>query len=567
LDKFNCVLFNICSNQNIYTLYTLIIDGDFLIKRALLSVSDKTGIVEFARGLAALGVELLSTGGTARFLQNSGIDVRDVSEVTGFPEMMNGRVKTLHPKIHGAILCDRHNPDHMDQVYNAGIDLIDLVAVNLYPFEITVTKDGVLLEEAIENIDIGGPALLRAAAKNFRSVTVVSDPADYGHVLKDIRSTGIVTEKTRKQLAVKAFRHTACYDATIDTYLSSEIASEEVIHLNFVSGKDLRYGENWHQKAKFFKEPGVRGPSLANARQLHGKELSYNNYIDADNALLTIKDLHSEKPAVVIVKHNNPCGLATGDTLLQALSAAWDGDPISAYGSIICSNTVFDQRSAAFLEGKFVEIILAPGFDHEALEYLKKKSSNLRLLELPQLNDAFDFDHTYKYVVGGLLKQSRDMGLYEKWDCVTEKEFPESMRPLSEFCISACKSTKSNSITLAYEYQKGCYMMLAMGAGQPNRVDSIRKLAATKARENLKAIYDKEGLKENFDDYCKKVLSKCVMASDAFFPFDDSIVHAAENGIMYIVSPGGSIRDKEVISTANRLGVSLVFTGMRHFLH
>lgn len=561
------MLFNICSNQNIYTLYTLIIDGDFLIKRALLSVSDKTGIVEFARGLAALGVELLSTGGTARFLQNSGIDVRDVSEVTGFPEMMNGRVKTLHPKIHGAILCDRHNPDHMDQVYNAGIDLIDLVAVNLYPFEITVTKDGVLLEEAIENIDIGGPALLRAAAKNFRSVTVVSDPADYGHVLKDIRSTGIVTEKTRKQLAVKAFRHTACYDATIDTYLSSEIASEEVIHLNFVSGKDLRYGENWHQKAKFFKEPGVRGPSLANARQLHGKELSYNNFIDADNALLTIKDLHSEKPAVVIVKHNNPCGLATGDTLLQALSAAWDGDPISAYGSIICSNTVFDQRSAAFLEGKFVEIILAPGFDHEALEYLKKKSSNLRLLELPQLNDAFDFDHTYKYVVGGLLKQSRDMGLYEKWDCVTEKEFPESMRPLSEFCISACKSTKSNSITLAYEYQKGCYMMLAMGAGQPNRVDSIRKLAATKARENIKAIYDKEGLKENFDNYCKKVLSKCVMASDAFFPFDDSIVHAAENGIMYIVSPGGSIRDKEVISTANRLGVSLVFTGMRHFLH
>jgi len=538
-----------------------------LVKRALLSVSDKAGIVEFARGLAALGVELLSTGGTARILRDSGIEVKDVSEVTGFPEMMDGRVKTLHPNIHGAILCNRHDPDHMDQAYNAGIELIDLVAVNLYPFEITVTKEGVLLEEAIENIDIGGPTILRSAAKNFHFVTVLCDPADYGHVLKEIRSTGVVSENTRKQLAVKAFRHTAYYDATIDTYLSKELASEEVLHLDFTEGVELRYGENWHQKAKFFKEPGVKGPSLANARQLHGKDLSYNNYVDADNALLTIKDLHAEKPAVVIVKHNNPCGLAIGDTLLEALSAAWDGDPISAYGSIVCSNKVFDLQSAEFLEGKFIEIILAPGFDHDALEYLKKKSSNLRLVELPQLNDVFDFDHTYKFVVGGLLKQSRDVGLYEKWDCVTEKEFPESMRPLSEFCISACKSTKSNSITIAYEYKKSCYMILAMGAGQPNRVDSIRKLAGTKARENLKVMHERDSPKEDFNEYCTKILSKCVMASDAFFPFDDSIVHAAEHGIMYVVSPGGSIRDNEVINTANNLGVSLVFTGMRHFLH
>ena len=538
-----------------------------MIKRALLSVSDKAGIVEFARGLAALGVELVSTGGTARMLRDSGIEVKDVSEITGFPEMMDGRVKTLHPNIHGAILCNRHNPDHMSQAYDAGIELIDLVAVNLYPFEITVTKEGVLLEEAIENIDIGGPALLRAAGKNFQSVTVLCDPADYGHVLKEIRSTGVVSEKMRKHLAVKAFRHTACYDATIDTYLSKELDSEEVIHLNFTGGTNLRYGENWHQNAKFFKEPGVQGPSLSNARQLHGKELSYNNYVDADNALLTIKELDSEKPAVAIVKHNNPCGLATGDTLLQALSAAWDGDPISAYGSIICSNKVFDLNSAEFLEGKFVELILAPGFDHDALLYLKNKSSNLRLLELPQLNEVFDVDHTYKYVVGGLLKQSRDVGLYEKWECVTEKQFPESMRLLSEFCISACKNTKSNSITLAYEYQKGCYMMLAMGAGQPNRVDSIRKLAATKARENLKIVHERDSPAEDFDEYCVKILSKCVMASDAFFPFDDSIVYAAENDIQYIISPGGSIRDKEVIETANKLGVSLVFTGMRHFLH
>ncbi|MBC7086579.1 MAG: bifunctional phosphoribosylaminoimidazolecarboxamide formyltransferase/IMP cyclohydrolase [Methanomethylovorans sp.] len=538
-----------------------------MVKRALLSVSDKAGIVEFARGLATLGVELISTGGTARILRDAGIEVKDVSEITGFPEMMDGRVKTLHPKIHGAILCNRHNPDHMSQAHDAGIELIDLVVVNLYPFEVTVTKEGVLLDEAIENIDIGGPTLLRAAAKNFLFVTVVCDPADYGSILKEIRSTGVVSEKMRKKLAVKAFRHTACYDATIDTYLSRELASEEVIHLNFTGGINLRYGENWHQTAKFFKEPGVKGPSLANARQLHGKELSYNNYVDADNALLTIKDINAKKPAVAIVKHNNPCGLATGDTLLQALSAAWDGDPISAFGSIICSNTVFDLASAKFLEGKFIEIILAPGFDPDALEYLKKKSSNLRLLELPHLNDAFDVNHTYKYIVGGLLKQSRDVGLYAKWECVTEKQFPESMRSLAEFCISACKSTKSNSITLAYEYQKDCYMMLAMGAGQPNRVDSVRKLAATKARENLRIMHKRDSPEEDFDEYCQKVLSKCVMASDAFFPFDDSVVHAAENGIIYIVSPGGSIRDNEVINTANRLGVSLVFTGMRHFLH
>lgn len=539
----------------------------FLVKRALLSVSDKTNIVEFARGLSSLDVELISTGGTARLIREAGIEVKDVSEVTDFPEMMDGRVKTLHPKIHGAILCNRHNSDHVNEAYDNGIELIDLVVVNLYPFEVTVTKEGVLLSEAIENIDIGGPTLIRAAAKNFNSVAVVCDPSEYGHILKEIRSTGIISEKTRQQLAVKAFRHTASYDAAIDTYLSKALISEEVIHLNFNDGRELRYGENWHQTAHFYKEPRVKGPSLTNAKQLHGKELSYNNYIDADNALLTIKSLNTENPAIAIVKHNNPCGLATGTTLLKALKAAWDGDPISAYGSIICSNKPFDIESAKFLEGKFIELIIAPAFEHDALEYLKKKSSNLRLLELPQLNDPFDFEHTYKYVVGGLLKQSRDIELYSKWQCVTEKQYPESMKSLSEFCISACKSTKSNSITLAYEYEPGYYMMLAMGAGQPNRVDSIRKLAATKAKENLQLIYEREKISENFDEYCDKIFSQCVMSSDAFFPFDDSIIHAAEHGIQYVVSPGGSIRDNEVISTANKLGVSLVFTGTRHFLH
>jgi len=538
-----------------------------LLKRALLSVSDKTGIVDFARGLEKLDVQIISTGGTARILRDAGINVTDVSEVTGFPEMMGGRVKTLHPMIHGGILCVRDDHDHMGEAEKVNVQLIDMVAVNLYPFEVTVSKEGVLLEEAIENIDIGGPAMLRSAAKNYRSVTVICDPEDYGHVLKELRSSGVVSQKTREQLAVKAFRHTADYDATIDTYLSKELLGEEVLRMSFNGGVTLRYGENWHQDAKFYKEVGVSGPSLANARQLHGKELSYNNYIDADNALQTVKELGNAKPAVAIVKHNNPCGLATGNTLLQALQAAWDGDPISAFGSIICTNTVFDLKAAEFLNGKFVEIILAPGFEHDALEYLKNKSANLRLLELPQFNEEFSVDDTYKYIIGGMLKQARNIGIYDKWETVTKIPFPEELRSLSEFSLHACKCVKSNAVTLAYEYDEGCYMMLAMGAGQPNRVDSIRKLAATKARENLAVIYEREKVDMPFDDYCRQVLSKCVMASDAFFPFDDSIVHAAESGIMFILSPGGSIRDNEVIATADRLGVSMVFTGMRHFLH
>jgi phosphoribosylaminoimidazolecarboxamide formyltransferase/IMP cyclohydrolase len=325
-----------------------------LVKRALLSVSDKTGIVDFARGLEKLDIQIISTGGTARMLRDSGIEVMDVSDVTGFPEMMGGRVKTLHPRIHGGILSIRDDHDHMGEAQKAEVEMIDLVVVNLYPFEITVSKEGVLLEEAIENIDIGGPAMLRSAAKNYRYVSVVCDPDDYGHILKEIRSTGVVSQETREILAVKAFRHTADYDATIDTYLSKELLGEDVLRLSYKDGVTLRYGENWHQDAKFYKQDGISGPSLANAKQLHGKELSYNNYIDADNALKTVKDLASSNPAVTIVKHNNPCGFATGKTLLQALSAAWDCDPISAYGSIICSNKVFDLKSAEFLNGKFV---------------------------------------------------------------------------------------------------------------------------------------------------------------------------------------------------------------------
>ena len=538
-----------------------------MVKRALLSVSDKTGIAEFARGLESLGVKIISTGGTAKTLRDAGIEVTDVSEVTGCPEMMGGRVKTLHPRIHGGLLCLRDNKEQMAEALKENISLIDLVAVNLYPFELTVSKEGVELEEAIENIDIGGPTLLRSAAKNYRSVIVISDPSDYGRVLKELRSSGIVSDSTRAALAVKAFRHTANYDAAIDTYMSRTLLGEEVLRLNFSNGVKLRYGENWHQKAYFFKDPQVKGPSLAKAAQLHGKELSYNNYVDADNALQTVKELGNSFPAVAIVKHNNPCGLATGSTLLRSLQAAWNGDPISAYGSIICTNEIFDLEAATFLNGKFIEIILAPDFKPDALEYLKNKSENLRLLKLPELREAFGTEYTYRYVIGGMLKQSRDIGLYEKWESVTDIPYPESKRSLSEFCLKACKSTKSNAVILAHEYEPGLFMVLAMGAGQPNRVDSIRKLAVTKAVENLRVMYEQEKPGIPFEEYCLKIMSVCVMASDAFFPFDDSIVHAAESNIRYIVSPGGSIRDGEVIAAANRLGVSMVFTGMRHFLH
>lgn len=541
--------------------------GDFLVKRALLSVSDKTGIVEFARGLEELGVKIISTGGTAKIIRDAGIEVADVSEVTGFPEMMGGRVKTLHPRIHGGLLCLRGSKEQMEEARKEDIALIDMVAVNLYPFEVTVSKKDVELEEAIENIDIGGPTLLRSAAKNYGSVVVLCDPVDYGHILKEIRSSGVVSDQTRAELAVKAFRHTANYDAAIDTYLSRTLLGESVMRMNFTEGIKLRYGENWHQEANFYKDPGVKGPSLSNVIQLHGKELSYNNYVDADNALQTVKELGNTGPEVAIVKHNNPCGLATGNTLLQALQAAWDGDPISAYGSIICTNTTFDLESAHFLNGKFVEIILAPDFTHDALEFLKNKSENLRLLKLPEINESFGTDYTYKCLIGGMLKQTRNTGLYEKWESVTENAFPEEKLPLSEFCIKACKSTKSNAVILAHEYEPGCFMVLGMGAGQPNRVDSIRKLSATKAIENLKIIYEREQPELPFEAYCKQIMSECVMVSDAFFPFDDSIIHAAENNVRYVVSPGGSIRDNEVIETANRLGVSLIFTGMRHFLH
>ena len=477
--------------------------------------------------------------------------------------MMDGRVKTLHPGIHGAILALRDNPAHVKEAAEQGIELIDIVVVNLYPFEKTVAE-GKSIEDAVENIDIGGPAIVRAAAKNYRHVAVITDPLDYPVILKELEG-GAISTATKERLAVKAFRRIADYDSAIDTYLSNRLINEDILRLKFVEGRTLRYGENWHQKAKFYKEPDVTEPSIANAKQLHGKALSYNNYVDAEAALNVALE-YKDNIAVAVVKHSNPCGFATGNTLAQALSRAWDGDPVSSFGSIICMTRKPDLATMEFLKGKFVELIIAPGYDEDALAFLKNKSKDLRILEL-SMENGVPLENTYRYIVGGMLVQSRNRGLYEKWEVVTEHPFPEEKRGLAEFALTACKYTKSNAVVIAREYEKGFYQILSIGAGQPNRVDAIRKLAATKAAENLKLLYEREKPELDEDEYIKNIMSECVLASDAFFPFDDSIIHSAENHIRYIVSPGGSIRDKEVIAAANRLGVSLVFTGMRHFLH
>jgi phosphoribosylaminoimidazolecarboxamide formyltransferase/IMP cyclohydrolase len=535
-------------------------------KRALLSVSDKRGIVDFAKALASMDIEIISTGGTASVLRAGGITVRDVSDITGFPEMMDGRVKTLHPKIHGSLLCLRDNNEHISQLKKQNIELIDIVAVNLYPFRETIGEKKVSLEDAIEYIDIGGPTLIRASAKNYKHVVIVTDPADYSCIIDELQTKHEVSLATKEKLAVKAFSHTADYDAAIDTYLSRELTQKDIIRLKFIEGRTLRYGENWHQWAKFYIKPGVEGATLSKAVLHHGKEMSYNNYVDADNALQTILEL-DDKPAACVVKHNNPCGLATGNTLAEALSSAWDGDPVSAFGSIVCLNNTVDLETVRFMKGKFLEVILAPAYNPDALEFLKQKSADLRILELPEMRQGINVTSSFTHIIGGMLQQSRDVGVFEKWDVVTECQFPESMRKLAEFSMIACKRTKSNSIIIAWEYSPGLYMVLGMGAGQPNRVDAIRKLAVTKAKENLEFIYERKKPDVPFDQFVNDVLSECVLSSDAFFPFDDSIIHSAEHNIRYIVSPGGSIRDNEVIATANRLRVSLVFTGMRHFNH
>ncbi|MEA3560287.1 MAG: bifunctional phosphoribosylaminoimidazolecarboxamide formyltransferase/IMP cyclohydrolase [Candidatus Omnitrophota bacterium] len=528
------------------------------VKRALISVSDKKGIKEFALTLHRLGVEILSTGGTAKLLKEAGIPVKPVSDYTGFPEMLDGRVKTLHPRIHGALLALRENSEHMKQIKQARIDPIDMVVVNLYPFEKTVAGNDVELEEAIENIDIGGPSMLRSGAKNFKNVAVVSSPDSYQAVLKELQEDDCtLSDKTLKNLGVEVFKLTSHYDGAIYDYLKRTENPEgqtygaareqrtegfpKSLDLSFEKVQDLRYGENPHQKAAFYKEEDPVQPGVVGAEQLHGKELSFNNIIDLNAALEIIKEF--EKPAAAIIKHTNSCGAAVADSLAGAYKKALECDPLSAFGSIIGLNRNVDAFTAAnIISAGFVEAIIAPGYDADALDQLKKKK-NLRILKVGSISlDASRKLVDFKKVVGGLLVQDYNQKdvLKQELRTVTKKLPNDNEADSLIFAWRICKHVKSNAIVLVKDFYT-----VGIGAGQMSRVDSVI-IACRKAGERTKGS---------------------VLASDAFFPKRDAIETAAQAGIKSIIQPGGSIRDQEIIDACNECGISMVFTGTRHFKH
>lgn len=523
------------------------------IRRALLSVSDKTGITEFAQALSARGVELLSTGGTARLLADAGLPVTEVSDYTGFPEMMDGRVKTLHPKVHGGILGRRGTDDEIMAKHQ--ISAIDMVVVNLYPFAETVAKPGCTLEDAVENIDIGGPTMVRSAAKNHKDVAIVVKSSDYSNIIAEMDAEqNSLSFDTRFDLAIKAFEHTAAYDSMIANYFGQKVKPyfgdttqpsgqfPRTLNLNFIKKQDMRYGENSHQNAAFYIEDNIQEASISTAVQLQGKALSYNNIADTDAALECVKQF--DKPACVIVKHANPCGVAVADSLLTAYDNAFKTDPTSAFGGIIAFNRELDAKTAAeIIERQFVEVIIAPSVAEDALPVLAAKQ-NVRVLTCGQWQHpvaALDF----KRVNGGLLVQDRDLGMVGDTDLkvVSKRQPTEQELKDALFCWKVAKFVKSNAIVYAKNN-----MTIGVGAGQMSRVYSA-KIAGIKAGD--------EGLE----------VAGCAMASDAFFPFRDGIDAAAAVGITCVIQPGGSIRDDEVIAAADEHNIAMIFTGMRHFRH
>lgn len=514
-----------------------------MIKRALISVSDKNGIVEFAKELDNLGVEIISTGGTAKVLSDNGIKVINISDVTGFPECLDGRVKTLHPNVHGGILAMRSNPDHLKQIKDLGIEPIDMVVINLYPFKETILKGHILLEEAIENIDIGGPTMLRAAAKNYQDVVVVVDPSDYKMVLDEIKTTKDMSVKTKFKLAYKVFEHTSHYDTLIAKYLRDKTGEEEfpeTLSLTFEKVQDMRYGENPHQKAVFYKEVGANIGNLVSAKQHHGKELSYNNINDANGALELLKEF--DEPAVVAVKHANPCGVASGKDIYEAYLKAYEADPVSIFGGIIAANREIDGKTAEEINKIFIEIIIAPSYTKEALEILTQKK-NIRILELDNIATKLPAGtYDMKKVAGGLLVQNYNNELLDidKLEYVTEKKPTKEELEDMIFGMKVVKHTKSNAIVLAKNKQS-----IGIGPGQSNRIMAA-KIAIEYAGESAKGA---------------------VMASDAFFPFPDCVEEAAKAGVTAIIQPGGAKRDQESIDACNKYGIAMVFTGMRHFKH
>jgi phosphoribosylaminoimidazolecarboxamide formyltransferase / IMP cyclohydrolase len=527
------------------------------VERALISVFDKTGIVEFAKRLTALKIEILSTGGTAKLLREAGVAVRDVSDFTAWPEMLGGRVKTLHPKVHGGLLFRRKNTDDQKQAAEHGIAPIDLLVVNLYPFEATAAKTGLTAEELIENIDIGGPTMLRSAAKNFESVTVVSDPQDYARVAEELEASRETSLATKLELARKVFATTSSYDGKITMELERLSAAQGVggtvghitltpkaalperVHLSLRRQQELRYGENPHQAAALYVSAGGAAEGLAAAKQLQGKELSYNNLVDLEAA----RSLAAEfsRPAAVIVKHNNPCGAAEQESLLAAYRKALAGDPVSAFGGVLAFNRVVDAATAEEVAKLFAECIAAPGFDAEAKSIFAAKK-NLRLLELPANGLAPKRELQLKRILGGMLVQEPDLGEVKDQELRTVTKrvpTPEEVGTM-HFAWKVCKHVKSNAIVFAKDGAT-----LGVGAGQMSRVDSV-KIAVMKAQQSLQGS---------------------AVASDAFFPFPDGVEEAAKSGATAVIQPGGSVKDAEVIAAADRLGMAMVFTGMRHFLH
>ena len=505
--------------------------------KALFSVSDKRGIVEFASSLKKLGWEIIATGGTLKVLRDSGLEVTSISDVTGFPEICDGRVKTLHPKIHGALLGRRDLPDHMSQLEANGIGLIDMVVVNLYPFEATIAKDNVSLEDAIENIDIGGPSMLRSAAKNFRDVTVVCNPDDYETVIAEIKSTGNTSLETRFRLSARAFTHTALYDSRIAEFMRCNAGLDEKLFLDFDLVQSLRYGENPHQKASFYRSRSNETYSVAHAIQLQGKELSYNNIQDANAALSIVREF--TEPFCVGLKHMNPCGAAVGKDILEAWRKTYEADKVSIYGGIVAMNRPLTEDVALLLKPIFLEIVIAPSFTPEALRILESKK-NLRLLEVKMDNSHIPFKQ-FTGVTGGLLVQDADVTTKEvtKEMCVTGPIPSKSVLDDMNFGWKIVKHVKSNAIVVVKDGAT-----VGVGAGQMNRVGSA-KIALEQASG----------------------MSDLVLASDGFLPFDDTVTLASEFGVTAIVQPGGSIRDEDCIKKAEEKGIIMAMTGMRHFKH
>ncbi len=512
-----------------------------MLKRALISVYDKTGIVKFAKGLEDLGWEIISTGGTSEALKTEGIKVVDVSDITDFPECFDGRVKTLHPKIHGGILSLRDNSKHTETMDKLDIKQIDMVVNNLYPFKDTVLKEGSTHKDIIENIDIGGPSMIRAAAKNYEYVSVIVDPKDYDKVLEEVCKNGDTSDETKLFLASKAFGHTSHYDTLISKYFNkySGIDYPETISLTYEKKQDLRYGENPHQRAAFYSEMYETEGTISDAKQLHGKALSFNNISDSNNAIEILKDF--EEPTAVAVKHGNPCGIASGETLSEAFKKAYESDPTSIFGGIVSLNRAVDKTTAEMINEIFIEVVIAPSYDSDALGILSSKK-NIRLLELSNIEKNDYHDLTMTRVLGGILVQDRNIKIFDKDDIkiVTKKKPTYAEIEDLYFALKAAKETKSNAIVIAKDKTT-----VAVGPGQVSRIWAL---------ENA--------IKQGGDK-----VKGSVMASDAFFPFSDCIEEAHKAGITAIIHPGGSINDDKSIEAADKYGISMIITGMRHFKH